>query len=235
MSVEPGKWGVIYNPKAGTRKVQKRWKEIKEYMDSKGVNYDYVQSEGFGSVERLAKILANNGYRTIVIVGGDGALNDAAKERGCNLVALGHNRDDVIETFFMSLLYESRLNTFGPVTYLGRKDVTVIRPMVFLPEKQALSIATRLELPIRKPNCPAAGHTKREEMKQVMRFFTGLIPDAEERIMNAIADTEKYGMWDNLRLPPRDVLDIVSSPKAPRFCRECPNNANKSDDNGEDE
>lgn len=119
-----------------------------------------------------------------------GALNDAAKERGCNLVALGHNRDDVIETFFMSLLYESRLNTFGPVTYLGRKDVTVIRPMVFLPEKQALSIATRLELPIRKPNCPAAGHTKREEMKQVMRFFTGLIPDAEERIMNAIADTE---------------------------------------------
>ena len=58
MSVEPKKWGVIYNPKAGTRKVKKRWKEIKEYMDSKGVDYDYVQSEGFGSVERLAKILA---------------------------------------------------------------------------------------------------------------------------------------------------------------------------------
>lgn len=77
MSVEPNKWGVIYNPKAGTRKVQKRWKEIKAYMDSKGVSYDYVQSEGFGSVERLAGILANNGYRTIVIVGGDGALNDA--------------------------------------------------------------------------------------------------------------------------------------------------------------
>ena len=77
MSVEPKKWGEIYNPKAGTRKVKKRWKEIKEYMDSKGVDYDYVQSEGFGSVERLAKILANNGYRTIVIVGGDGALNDA--------------------------------------------------------------------------------------------------------------------------------------------------------------
>ena len=77
MSVEPGKWGVIYNPKAGTRKVQKRWKEIKEYMDQKGVSYDYVQSEGFGSVERLAGILANNGYTTIVVVGGDGALNDA--------------------------------------------------------------------------------------------------------------------------------------------------------------
>lgn len=77
MSVKPEKWGVIYNPKAGTRKVQKRWKKIKDYMDEMGVDYDYVQSEGYGSVERLAGILANNGYRTIVIVGGDGALNDA--------------------------------------------------------------------------------------------------------------------------------------------------------------
>lgn len=76
MSVDPKKWGVIYNPKAGTRKVKKRWKEIKEFMDAQGVSYDYVQSEGFGSVERLAGILANNGYQTIVVVGGDGALND---------------------------------------------------------------------------------------------------------------------------------------------------------------
>ena len=88
MSVEPNKWGVIYNPKAGTRKVKKRWKKIKEYMDSKGVEYDYVQSEGFGSVERLAGILANNGYRTIVIVGGDGALNDAI-----NGIMLSHAKD----------------------------------------------------------------------------------------------------------------------------------------------
>jgi YegS/Rv2252/BmrU family lipid kinase len=68
---------VIYNPKAGTWLVKKRWKAIREYMDTKHVSYDYFQSEGFGSVERLARTLADNGYRTIVIVGGDGALNDA--------------------------------------------------------------------------------------------------------------------------------------------------------------
>ncbi len=77
MSVDPGKWGVIYNPRAGTRKAQKRWKEIKEYIDNKQVAYDYIQSEGFGSVERIAGMFANNGYKTIVVVGGDGALNDA--------------------------------------------------------------------------------------------------------------------------------------------------------------
>lgn len=77
MSVQADKWGVIYNPKAGTRKAHKRWAEIKQYMDAKNVSYDYIQSEGFGSVERLARLLADNGYRTIVVVGGDGALNDA--------------------------------------------------------------------------------------------------------------------------------------------------------------
>ncbi len=69
--------GSDLQPESWYPKGKKALKEIKEYMDSKGVDYDYVQSEGFGSVERLAKILANNGYRTIVIVGGDGALNDA--------------------------------------------------------------------------------------------------------------------------------------------------------------
>ena len=137
-----------------------------------------------------------------------GALNDAAKERGCNLVALGHNRDDVLETFFLSLIYESRLNTFGPVTHLSRKDVTVIRPLVFLPEKYALSTARRLELPICKPNCPIAGDTKREEMKEVIQYFTRFVPNPEERFMNAIADTHKYGMWDRLRLPPRDIAEL---------------------------
>ena len=77
MAIETNRWGIIYNPKAGSRKTQKRWDEIREYMESRGVLFDYLQSEGYGSVERLARMLANNGYRTIVIVGGDGAINDA--------------------------------------------------------------------------------------------------------------------------------------------------------------
>ena len=77
MAVETDRWGIIYNPKAGSRKAQKKWNEIRNYMESRGVMFDYLQSEGYGSVERLARMLANNGYRTIVVVGGDGAVNDA--------------------------------------------------------------------------------------------------------------------------------------------------------------
>lgn len=77
MAIENNRWGIIYNPKAGSRKTQKRWDKIREYMEERGVLFDYLQSEGYGSVERLARMLANNGYRTIVVVGGDGAINDA--------------------------------------------------------------------------------------------------------------------------------------------------------------
>jgi len=129
-----------------------------------------------------------------------GALNTFAVEHGCNKVALGHNREDVIETFFMSMLYEGRINTFAPVTYLSRRDVTVIRPLIFLPEKYALSVAKARNLPVLPPNCDIAGSTKREEAKQLVQHITTLVPDFEEKFMHALSTTETYGLWDRMRL-----------------------------------
>ncbi len=135
-----------------------------------------------------------------------GALNREARARGCNKVALGHNREDVIETFLMSLLYEGRVNTFAPVTYLSRMDVTVIRPLIFLPEKYALGVARQRQLPVLGANCDVAGHTKREEAKQIISYLCKLVPDADEKIMHAIANTEKYGLWDRMRTKETDGL-----------------------------
>ncbi len=129
-----------------------------------------------------------------------GALNTAAKERGCSKVALGHNRDDVLETFFLSLLYEGRINTFAPVTYLSRKDVTVIRPLVFLPECEARSIARNQNLPVLPPHCRIAGSTQRDEARDLLKHLRKLVPDADEKMMHAISTTETYGLWDRMRL-----------------------------------
>ena len=92
MAVESDRWGIIYNPKAGSRKTQKKWNKIRGYMESRGVLFDYLQSEGYGSVERLARMLANNGYRTIVVVGGDGAINDAVNGI---MTSSAENKDEI--------------------------------------------------------------------------------------------------------------------------------------------
>lgn len=76
MAVNEKKWGILYCPKNSFRPLH-RWERIEKVLRSKHIDYDYVQSESTGSVERLVKMLINNGYRTIVIVGGDSALNDA--------------------------------------------------------------------------------------------------------------------------------------------------------------
>ncbi len=71
------RWGIIYCPTEGSWRTQRRWQRIMAHLDRRGQRYDFVQSEGQGSVERLAAMLTQNGYRTLVVVGGDAALGDA--------------------------------------------------------------------------------------------------------------------------------------------------------------
>lgn len=130
-----------------------------------------------------------------------GALNTAAVARGCNKVALGHNREDVLETLFLSMMYEGRINTFAPVTHLSRRDVTIIRPLIFLPERYAVAVARERELPILPPHCDIAGSTKREEARELIRHIARTVPDIEQKLLHALIHTETYGLWDRMKLP----------------------------------
>ncbi len=98
-----------------------------------------------------------------------GALHDAAKELGCNKIALGHHLDDAVETFYMNLLNGGKIGSFSPVTYLSRKDITMIRPMLYAFEKDVTHAARGANLPICKSNCPADGNTERQKIKDFVR------------------------------------------------------------------
>lgn len=125
-----------------------------------------------------------------------GALNEEAKALGCNKVALGHHRDDALETLLMSLLYEGRLHTFQPVTYLSRSDLTVIRPMLYLPEKHVVHVARSMQLPIVHNPCPADGHTRRQEMKELLDKLCKTYPWAREYMLSALRNDDQYGLWE---------------------------------------
>lgn len=115
-----------------------------------------------------------------------GALMDAAKQLGCNKVALGHHYDDVVETFFMKLVFEGNIGCFSPVTYLSRMDVTQIRPLIFAPEAEIKSTAERLELPVFKNPCPADGETKRQEIKDLIASLRKQYPDLKEKVFGGL-------------------------------------------------
>lgn len=135
-----------------------------------------------------------------------GALNDAALENGCSKVALAHHSDDVIETFFLSLIYEGRINCFSPVTYLDRKKVYVIRPMIYISEKQIRGIAKRLCLPVVENLCPANGNTKRAHIKQMLESMSICDRYLKTRLFGAIQSSGINGWGDRVMIGRRPVV-----------------------------
>ncbi len=97
-----------------------------------------------------------------------GMLHDAAKEAGCNKIALGHHLDDAVVTFYMNLLSGGKIGCFSPKSYLSRKDLTLIRPMVFAYEREVERVAKRIALPVIKSACPVDEQTERHRVKQLL-------------------------------------------------------------------
>ncbi|MGN0961367.1 MAG: tRNA 2-thiocytidine biosynthesis TtcA family protein [Christensenellales bacterium] len=123
-----------------------------------------------------------------------GMLNTTALSLGCNKLALGHSADDVIHTFLLSLIYEGRLSSFLPKTYLDRTGMTVIRPLILTDEKDIISVAK--SLPVKKSDCTVDKHTQREYMKDLVKHIQKDIPFAKDRIFSAITHPERYNLFD---------------------------------------
>ena len=128
-----------------------------------------------------------------------GALGKAVTEAGIRKIALGHHRDDAVETFLLSLVYEGRISCFEPVTYLDRTGVTQIRPMLYLSEQAVSHFAEKYQLPVVRNTCPADKHTKREEIKDLVYELNGRYPGLKDRVFGAM---QRYPLhkWE---VPPR--------------------------------
>lgn len=124
-----------------------------------------------------------------------GALNDAIKAAGCNKVAYAHHKDDVVETMMMSLIYEGRIHTFSPVTYLDRTQITVIRPLIYMTEAEVIGFVNKNNVPVVKSPCPADGYTKREYVKQLLKEINKETPGVKNRMFTAITTGNLKG-WN---------------------------------------
>ncbi len=115
-----------------------------------------------------------------------GILNSVAIREGYNKIALGHNEDDVLETFFLNLLYGGSINTFAPISYMDRSNITLIRPLIYAPEKYIGNFVKRNNIPIMPKVCPIDGVSKREDMKKLILDFQKDIPTIRANLYGAI-------------------------------------------------
>lgn len=125
-----------------------------------------------------------------------GALNTVAIKNGCNKIALGHHSDDIIETFFLSFIYEGRLSTFMPKSYMDRTGITLIRPLIYVEEKQIIAFQNKYSLPIVHNPCPQDKHTKRQDMKELIDKIDKDFGHSKVRMLRAIFHPERNNLFD---------------------------------------
>lgn len=126
-----------------------------------------------------------------------GILSSTAIENGCNKIALGHNEDDVIETFLMNLIYAGNLTTFSPVTYMDRTKMTIIRPLIYVPEKQTKSFVKQYEIKVMPKVCPMDGTSSREYALDLLKGIEHNYRHSRANIMGAIKRAQING-WKEI-------------------------------------
>lgn len=115
-----------------------------------------------------------------------GILHDEAKKLFSNKVALGHHFDDAVETYMLSQVFEGRISCFMPVTYLDRKDITLIRPMLYIKEETISGVLERNGFPRVRNICPVNGKTKRQEIKELLVELNRRYPGYSKRIFGGM-------------------------------------------------
>lgn len=118
-----------------------------------------------------------------------GAMNDFATQQGCNKVAFAHHKDDMIDTLLMSLIYEGRIHTFAPNTFLDRTGLTVIRPLMYVPEMDIIGFQHKYELPVVENPCPQDGASKREYVNNLTKQLERENPGVKQRIFHALCQS----------------------------------------------
>lgn len=164
---------------------------IKELCDDLDVEYHVIETEIYDIVFNQRK---ESNPCSLCAKMRKGSLNENILRLGCNKVAYGHHKDDVVETLMLSLIYEGRINTFRPVTFLDRTGITAIRPLLYIDEADIIGFANKVSLPVMGKKCPVDGNTKREYVKELLADINRENPGVKDRMFTAI-ERSTLGGW----------------------------------------
>lgn len=168
--------------------------ELKAFCSKLGVEYHIVTTDIYDIIFESRK---EQNPCSLCAKMRKGALNEFAKKMNCNKIAYAHHKDDVVETMMMSLIYEGRLHTFSPVTYLDRTELTVIRPLIYMEEADVKGFVNKAGLPVLKSACPVDGYTKREYVKNLIKDINSESNGVKSRMFSAITNYPLKG-WDSV-------------------------------------
>ncbi|MDO4988101.1 MAG: ATP-binding protein [Synergistes sp.] len=164
---------------------------IREYMDTLGITLIHILHPTYEIMrkreERSPCSLCANLRR--------GILATCAKEHNANVIALGHHKDDAAETVLMNLFYGGRFKCFHPHLYMSRTGIRVIRPLVYVEEKNISAESVRLALPVVNSCCPYGKTSKRTDAKATVAALQKISPDFKSNLLHALTNITPDEGW----------------------------------------
>ncbi len=113
----------------------------------------------------------------------------------CNKIALGHHKDDIIETLLLNIFYSAEMSTMLPFQPLFKGKMTLIRPLALVEEKNIERFAKERNLPFGPSGCPASGKTKRREVKDLLKILEKSNPKIKGNIFRALSNVKLDYLW----------------------------------------
>ena len=176
---------------------------LPEYLTSIGVPFHIENEDTYSIVKRIIP----EGKTTCSLCSRlrRGILYRVAEEFGCNKIALGHHRDDIIATFFLNLFYAAKLKSMPPKLVSDNGKHTVIRPLAYLPESDIISYAKIQKFPIIPCNlCGSQENLKRQEINRMIREWEKESPKKVWNTYKALSNVIPSHLMD------RDLFDFVN-------------------------
>ena len=118
-------------------------------------------------------------------------LFDLAREYGCNKIAFGHHKDDLIETLFLNMFYSGNLSTMMPRQDIFAGRLALIRPLAYVEKHEVQEIAVTLDLEPVANLCPLAGNTRRDHLRKVLHTLYQQDPAIKASIFAAMGNVRK--------------------------------------------
>ena len=170
---------------------------IEDHFKAVGVPYRMVKRDLWSEVQRLVP----EGKTACSVCSRlrRGVLYNVAAEMGCTRIALGHHRDDFVETLLLNQFYVGSLKAMAPRMLADNGRTTVIRPLVYVPEEDIAALVRESGVPVVSCSCPVSGtgELKRERMKRLLTELEREIPFVKRSLLTAMGNVQ-----------PRHLLDL---------------------------
>ena len=171
-------------------------KVLPEYLNKLGVRFHIAEKDTYSIV--MDKIPEGKTMCSLCSRLRRGTLYDKARELGCNKLALGHHREDIIETFFLNLFFSGKLEAMPPKFKIDEGDLLVIRPLSFCKEDDIATYSSLKEFPIIPCNlCGSQENLQRKKIKSLLNDWEKDYPNRKSIIFNALKNISPSHMLDS--------------------------------------